>query len=189
MIYAVCKSRGTSKRAEEIFADQSPSGLDIHAAGTTDAVSTNSLEARARSRGSSKSKKRPSAAGKRKRPAKKTTKKCTAAMKKAGKCGTAAAKKCTPAMKKAGKCPATCTTAEKKANGGKCPTCTAAEKKKNGGKCPAKKGQCGPIVSNNARYKEYLKALKQKKAGKKMQWSTGGTSTGGKGTKGGKTHA
>lgn len=92
-------------------------------------------------------------------------------------------------MKKAGKCPATCTAAEKKANGGKCPTCTATEKKKNGGKCPAKKGDCGPTVSNKARYQEYLKAVKAKKGGKKMHWSEGSTSTGTKGGKSGKTHA
>jgi hypothetical protein len=65
------------------------------------------------------------------------TKKCTPAMKKGGKCGTT----CTAAEKKknGSKCPAknTCTAAEKNANGGKCLTSSAAEKKKNGGKCPA----------------------------------------------------
>jgi hypothetical protein len=90
-----------------------------------------------------------------KKPTKTPKEKCTAAMKKAGKCGTT----CTAAEKKknGGKCPAkdTCTAAEKKKNGGKCPakdTCTAAEKKANGGKCPtctaaekkANGGKCPP---------------------------------------------
>ncbi|KAF2449072.1 ADP-ribosylation [Karstenula rhodostoma CBS 690.94] len=252
--YAHCKPRAPSKRAEEIFANQSPSGLDIDIDDAVDVATAAPLEARARSRGSRTSRKRPSTAGRRKKTTKKTAKKpkkkptsgtktCTAAMKKAGKCKTTA--KCTAAMKKAGKCPvkATCTAAEKKKNGGKCPAkstctaaekkknggkcpakaatctpgekkanggvcpkctaaekkanggvcpvCTPAEKKKNGGKCPAKKGDCGPSVSNKARYQEYLRALKKKKAGKKMVWSEGSTGTkGGKGTKtGGKTGA
>ena len=112
------------------------------------------------------------------------TKKCTAAMKKAGKCKAT----CTAAEKKknGGKCPASCTAAEKKANGGSCPVCTAAEKKKNGGKCPPKKGECGPSVSNKKRALEYVKALKAGKAGSKMHWAEPATSTGGKGTKAGK---
>ncbi|KAK7191038.1 hypothetical protein DPSP01_007790 [Paraphaeosphaeria sporulosa] len=78
---------------------------------------------------------------------KKTKTKCTAAMKKAGKCATKTT--CTAAEKKknGGKCPATCTAAEKKKNGGKCPTCTAAEKKKNGGKCPDKKKRNWEVLS------------------------------------------
>ncbi|KAL5374142.1 hypothetical protein DPSP01_012149 [Paraphaeosphaeria sporulosa] len=211
--YAHCRPKN-AKRAEEIFAQQSPPTHDIDTINGVEVATVAPLEARGRARGSRTSRKRPSAAGRRKKttkkPAKKPTtgtKKCTAAMKKSGKCkDTTTPAKCTPAMKKAGKCPSTCsaaekksnggtcpkcTAAEKKANGGVCPTCTAAEKKKNGGKCPPKKGECGPSKSNKARALEYVKALKAGRAGRKMKWSEGTTGAkGGKGTKaGGKTGA
>lgn len=195
--YAHCRPKN-AKRAEEIFNPQSPSDLDIETLRGTEVTPATepSLKARDRSRGSSRtSRKKPSTTTRRKKTTHKTTKKptkkpvtgttkCTAAMKKAGKCKAT----CTAAEKKknGGKCPATCTAAEKKANGGACPVCTAAEKKKNGGKCPAKKGDCGPSVTNKKRALEYIKALKAGKAGTKMHWSEPAATTGGKGTKAGK---
>ncbi|KAF9738644.1 hypothetical protein PMIN06_001945 [Paraphaeosphaeria minitans] len=84
--------------------------------------------------------------------------------------------KCTAAMKKAGKCPAeaTCTAAEKKKNGGECPaTCTAAEKKKNGGKCPEKKKRNWEVLSPT----KGCRPSGAKKSSKKTTATKGGKKT------------
>jgi hypothetical protein len=103
--------------------------------------------------GSSRKSKRPT-----KRPAKKptkkpTTKKCTAAMKKAFKCGTKT--KCIAAMKKAGKCGT---------------TCTAAAKKKNGGTCLKKCTKQEPAKTNKGSGTEYLSCSRQ--GGRRSRRST-----------------
>ena len=102
----------------------------------------------------------------------KTGKKCTAAMKKAGKCGTTT-KKCTAAMIKAGKCKGTatkkCTAAMKKA--GKCTgttKCTAAMQK--AGKCtPTKTSSAIPSGTSAAACKWSPKAKAGSKGNSKLQ--------------------
>lgn len=89
-----------------------------------------------------------------KRPSKKKpATKCTAAMKKAGKCPKKTTKKCTAAMKKAGKCPATkCTAAQKKA--GKCPTGTQSARptKTSAAACKyTPKGRAGSKTNSNTK--------------------------------------
>jgi cell division septation protein DedD len=94
------------------------------------------------------------------------------------------AAKCTAAMKKAGKCGTTCTAAEKKKNGGKCPTkdtCTAAEKKANGGTCPPK--ACGLRKTNRQLAEEYLKLYKAGQLGKGKKSGKAGKKTGKAGKK------
>ncbi|OAG04294.1 uncharacterized protein CC84DRAFT_1246210 [Paraphaeosphaeria sporulosa] len=96
--YAMCKPRAPSNRAEDIFANQqSPSGLAGNIDDGIDMVTAAPLEARGRSRGSRTSRTRPSTAGRRKKPVEKPAKKAT-------KRPTTGTKKCTATMKRAGKC-------------------------------------------------------------------------------------